>query len=84
VADQAGREATAALAPIKVVVTQTVEWEVTLDPADPENEWLLDLWHNPDEVVASLDDCASDTEGSVERLIARESPTGAWRYVDHA
>jgi hypothetical protein len=69
---------------IKVVVTQTVQWDVTLDPADPENDWLLDLWHDPDQVVAALDECASETEGAVERAIGRTSPSGAWREVSHA
>lgn len=72
------------LEPIKVVVTETIEYELTLEPTDPNWSWLLDYWHDPDEVVAALDDVASNTDGSVEKAIrASVGPSGSWRDVTH-
>lgn len=69
---------------VRVVVRQTVEWELLVDTTTEEWSWLAETTSDPDEWVAALDDCASETEGPVEVAIEGASATGAWREVDYA
>lgn len=67
--------------PIRVFVTETVEFEITVDPTEPRWEWLQDSPRA--EWVSELDAVASETDGPVEYAIKRASVAGAWREVTH-
>lgn len=68
--------------PIKVFVTETIEFEITVDPTEPRWEWLQDSPRA--EWVGELDAVASETDGGVEDAIKKAGATGAWREVTHA
>lgn len=66
--------------PIKVIVTETVEFEVTIDPTEPRWEWLQSSPRA--EWPAELDAIATETDGPVEHAIKHgNGATGAWREV---
>lgn len=64
---------------LNVLVTEFVTYEVTIDPAAPEWDWLL---RYPDsEWPELLRRSANETEGQMERALTHNA-TGAWREVN--
>jgi hypothetical protein len=80
VAPEAGRPDERTL---KIVVTDTIEYEVEIDLADPRWSHLREFSDDPDEWVAALDDEAGQPDSDLGALVKQTTPTDAWREVNH-